>query len=310
MRTNIKFTIAIPAYKKEFLRQCITSILSQSYPDFEVLIIDDCSPENLKSIVEEFHDSRLHYERNSKNCGSYNVVENWNKCLDRAKGDFIICLGDDDMLPSKSLEMYVEKIQKYPDVDAFHARTLLIDPKDHPYYITSLRSERQSMLDFMRSRFDGELEFIGDFCYRTNKLKDIGGYYWLPLAWGADDMTAYMMSKDKGIVNLAEPSFCYRTNPYSISSTGNLVSKAEAVREQQSAIKKMLNEVTVNSMADQLTLDFLKDKIASNFDRNISGYISEDIKKSFFNLFNWLKNRDKLSLNKKVVLKALAYYIK
>ena len=92
------FTIAIPAFKSSYLGECIESVLNQSYKDFELLIIDDCSPEDLKSIVLKYEDARIRYYRNEKGFGAVNVVGNWNKCLEYAKGDFIICMGDDDKL--------------------------------------------------------------------------------------------------------------------------------------------------------------------------------------------------------------------
>lgn len=48
----MKFTIAIPAYKRTFLKECIDSILAQTYKDFELIIINDASPEDLDSVVE------------------------------------------------------------------------------------------------------------------------------------------------------------------------------------------------------------------------------------------------------------------
>ena len=47
----MKFSITIPAYKAQFLRECIVSILSQTFVDFELIIVDDNSPQNLDEIV-------------------------------------------------------------------------------------------------------------------------------------------------------------------------------------------------------------------------------------------------------------------
>lgn len=55
----MKFTIAIPAYKRTFLKECIDSILAQTYKDFELIIINDASPEDLDSVVECYKDSRI-----------------------------------------------------------------------------------------------------------------------------------------------------------------------------------------------------------------------------------------------------------
>lgn len=94
----MKFSITIPAFKRAFLHEAIESCLAQTYEDFELIIVDDASPEDLKSVVDQFDDKRIRFYRNEKNCGALNVVDNWNKCLAYAKGDYVICMGDDEQL--------------------------------------------------------------------------------------------------------------------------------------------------------------------------------------------------------------------
>ena len=48
----VKFSIAIPAYKGVFFNECLNSLLQQTYSDFEIIIVDDASPDNLFQIVE------------------------------------------------------------------------------------------------------------------------------------------------------------------------------------------------------------------------------------------------------------------
>ena len=121
--SEVSFSILIPAYKGRFLEMAISSVLCQSYDNWELVIVDDCSPENLKAIVERFEDSRIRYYRNERNFGAIDVVDNWNKCLDYAKGDYVICMGDDDMLCPNCLVEYLSLIEKYPGLDVFHGMT-------------------------------------------------------------------------------------------------------------------------------------------------------------------------------------------
>lgn len=97
----MKFSITIPTYKSRYLKEAIESVVSQTYTDWELIIVDDCSPEDLPSIVQPFlTDSRIRFYRNEKNCGAVNVVDNWNICLGYCTGDYVICMGDDDRLLS------------------------------------------------------------------------------------------------------------------------------------------------------------------------------------------------------------------
>ena len=123
----MKFSIVIPAYKDKYLREAIESVLTQSYKDFELIILDDASPYPISDIVELYvNDSRVRFFRNSNNVGAIHVVDNWNKCLSLASGEYVICMGDDDCLSADCLELYSNYIEKYPECNLFHGGTWLV----------------------------------------------------------------------------------------------------------------------------------------------------------------------------------------
>ena len=126
MNNNTLFTIAIPAYKSKFLREAIKSCLSQTYSNFELLIVDDASPEGLKSVVDSYCDGRIRFYRNEKNCGAVDVVDNWNICLSYTNGDYVICMGDDDILLPNCLEEYAQLLEKYPSLTFLFIRVIFI----------------------------------------------------------------------------------------------------------------------------------------------------------------------------------------
>ncbi|MFA6832241.1 MAG: glycosyltransferase, partial [Bacteroidaceae bacterium] len=74
MNDNIKFSITVPAYKAQFLKECIDSILAQTYQNFELIIVNDNSPQNLEHIVSKYHDERIHYYKNKIGFGAEHVV--------------------------------------------------------------------------------------------------------------------------------------------------------------------------------------------------------------------------------------------
>ena len=67
----MRYSITIPAYKVYFFRECVESVLCQTYDDYEVVILNDCSPENVKEIVEECqklkNGDKIRYYENEKN---------------------------------------------------------------------------------------------------------------------------------------------------------------------------------------------------------------------------------------------------
>lgn len=239
----MKFSITIPAFKRAFLHEAIESCLAQTYEDFELIIVDDASPEDLKSVVDQFDDKRIRFYRNEKNCGALNVVDNWNICLGYAKGDYVICMGDDDRLLPNCLEEYTRLIEKYPDLNLYHALTEIIDEHSQFMRMQEMRPEREGLFSMIYGRlFGSRMQYIGDWMFRTDFLRSIGGYVDYPFAWGSDDMTAYLAAQGKGVANAQVPMFEYRESSVTISRSGNYDMKYESMTKLFSAIKTLVDD--------------------------------------------------------------------
>ena len=124
---HTKFSFILPAWKGRYLREAIRSILGQSYRDFELIVVDDCSPEPLKEIVGEFQDTRVEYYRNEHNIGGKDLVAQWNHCLQYAHGDYVILATDDDLYEPRFLEEMARLIDLYPEVDLLRSRIMQTD---------------------------------------------------------------------------------------------------------------------------------------------------------------------------------------
>jgi len=61
MKERIKFSVTIPAYKDRYLKETIDSVLAQTYQNYEIVIVNDASPYNLDSIVQQYTDPRIRY---------------------------------------------------------------------------------------------------------------------------------------------------------------------------------------------------------------------------------------------------------
>lgn len=105
-------SVIIPAYNVEdYIHVCLNSVLSQTYQDFEIICIDDCSTDSTAEILEYFahKDSRIRVLKNDSNRGpGYSR----NRGLDEAKGKYISFLDGDDWLSPKSFELLIEKAEK------------------------------------------------------------------------------------------------------------------------------------------------------------------------------------------------------
>ncbi|ULA58175.1 MAG: Glycosyl transferase family 2 [Nitrospira sp.] len=105
--TTPAVSFIVPCYKlAHLLPECINSILAQSYDNFEVLIMDDCSPDNTVEVAQSFHDNRVRHIRNSSNLGH---LHNYNKGINFALGKYVWLISADDYLrASYVLERYVD----------------------------------------------------------------------------------------------------------------------------------------------------------------------------------------------------------
>ena len=107
---NPLVSVCIPTYRgAAFLAATIDSVLHQSYPHFEVWILDDNSPDNTQEVVSRYADPRINYIRNTKNLGPEG---NWNRCLELAQGKYFKLLPHDDLLASDCLEAQVAVLEE------------------------------------------------------------------------------------------------------------------------------------------------------------------------------------------------------
>ena len=108
-----KVSFVIPCYKlAHLLPECIESILSQTYGNFEILIMDDCSPDNTPEVAQSFADPRVIHVRNEPNLGH---LRNYNKGIEMARGEYIWLISADDRLRrNDALERYVSAMDANP----------------------------------------------------------------------------------------------------------------------------------------------------------------------------------------------------
>lgn len=296
----IKFSITIPAYKGKFLREAIESCMAQTYQNYELIIVDDCSPEKLKDIVKPFlNDNRIKFYRNKKNCGALNVVDNWNICLSYCTGDYVICMGDDDRLLPCCLEEYAKLINQYPNIGVVHGWTELIDENSEFYDIQHPRPLHEGPFSLCWNRWNGRnKQYVGDFCYNVELLKKDGGFYFLPLAWASDDITAVRAARETGIANTQVLCFQYRVSRYTISKTGSQEKKMDATLMEKEWYIKFFESSNPQNANEEKFKIMLIQTINQHFKNKYKSLISKDIKNGrFWRVFFWLGKRKKYGVS-------------
>ena len=223
-----KYSFLLPAFKGRFLDEMLRSIQGQTYTDFKVIISDDCSPEDLRSICEPYlKDPRFTYRRNAENMGSKSLVSHWNLLVDMCDTEFLIMASDDDVYEPEFLTEIDKLTVKYPNVDLFRGKMKCINEKGEVLVCDPVIAEYLDQTHFFYNYYTSNiLTCEANYVYRTESLKEHGNYKELPLAWFTDDLTHIVMS-EKGCATTNTILFSYRNSPISISNTWGKEKDAE-----------------------------------------------------------------------------------
>lgn len=218
-RENIFVSVVLPAYKATFLRKAMNSILSQTYTCFELVIVNDASPENIDDIVLSYHDERIRYYKNKENIGRKSLVAQWNHCIDYAKGEYLVLASDDDMYQPTFLEKCVDLAMKYPEVDLIRSRVLQIDTNDSVIGVDSLLPEWTSKYEYFYYWMTGSsFVCIGNFMFKSSALKS-KSFIDFPCAFGSDSASTIQLSQNGGVANTREMLFCFRSSSIHLSGS-------------------------------------------------------------------------------------------
>jgi glycosyltransferase involved in cell wall biosynthesis len=112
--TSPKFSIIIPAYNNaEFLVESISSCLNQTFPNLELIVVNDASPDNTDIVMRRFDDRRIKYLVHKKNKG---LSAARNTGIRASTGEYIALLDGDDIFHPKKLEIHYDFLQKHPEI--------------------------------------------------------------------------------------------------------------------------------------------------------------------------------------------------
>lgn len=118
----MKFSILLPTRNRlDLLRYAVESVRLQDYSDWEIVISDNASTEDVASFAASYADKRIRYYRTER---LLPVTENWNAALERSTGDYLIMLGDDDGLMRNCLTAAHKIIGQWHHPDAVYTQAL------------------------------------------------------------------------------------------------------------------------------------------------------------------------------------------
>lgn len=151
-------SVIIPSYNHEkFIEECIQSVLSQTFQDFEIVITDDASSDRTVEIIESFNDPRIKLFKYSINKGASIATNN---CIRKSSGKYIAMLSSDDAWYPNKLETQVNYLDTHPKIGAVFGKVDWIDEKGdiitskHFPYMDVFNVNNRSRFEWLRHFFN------------------------------------------------------------------------------------------------------------------------------------------------------------
>lgn len=218
----------IGAYNREgYIRETIDSVLAQTYPNIEVVVVDDASTDGTVDVIASYGD-RVRLIRRDTNSGICPVTRN--QATRAAKGAYIAYLDSDDAWFPTKIEKQVEFMESHPAIPVCHTYAELIDAESRPYGIRH-EGRLAATSNLFRSLLDHCWVTISSVMVRADIFGRVGGYFTEDRRygiWGEEHEFLLRVSRQFEIGLVSEVLAKYRRHPDNIAS-GNWKCTPESV---------------------------------------------------------------------------------
>lgn len=120
-----EFSVLMANYNNgKYVAEAIESVISQTFKNWELVIIDDCSTDNSVEIIKSYQDERIRFFHNEKNAGKIGVLK---KAVALARAEIIGILDSDDVLAENALEEIIKAYQEYPERGFVYSQFVFCD---------------------------------------------------------------------------------------------------------------------------------------------------------------------------------------
>lgn len=246
-------SVVVPSFNgAAHLGEALDSVLAQTMPDFEVIVVDDASTDSTAAVAESYSDPRLSLLRSDRRLGA---VANWNRALRQGTGPLVKVMAQDDVLHPACLEHQTEALVAHPAAVFAAARRRIIDAEGRTLLpsrgLAGLAGEVPSHRA-LRAVSRSGTNIFGEgaaVLLRRDVALEAGGFR---------DMRPYVIDLDL-LVRLLDygPFVAIDANLASFRVSESAWSVALA-RQQATQVRALLKDVWRHSATDITTLDFVR----------------------------------------------------
>ena len=213
-------SVILPVYNAEkYLKKSISSILNQSFKDFELIICNDCSTDKSEKIIQEFKDSRIILKTNNPNLGYLKTI---NKLLKNCSYDLIAFQDADDISHPKRFELQIKHLNKNR-LDLIGTNYALVSPSGK--IINTILTKTNNLI--LKNLIKDTNPFLKpSIMFKKDIYKRIGGFReefldFKNISEDYDWLLRASIFYQFGNINYKEPLYYYRSNPEAMSKNFN-----------------------------------------------------------------------------------------
>ena len=205
---NIKVSIIIPAYNyANYISECLDSVISQTFKDWECIIIDNCSTDNTSEVVKEYaaKDSRIKYHYIDQK----GVSLARNLAVKMSSGIYILPLDADDKISSSYITKALAIMEKNPSISLVYCDAILFGSVNKKWILP----------EFIYKNLLIENSIFCSAMYRKTDFDSVKGYN-INMVDGFEDWDFWikLLKNDKKVIKINEPLFYYRIKENSRNS--------------------------------------------------------------------------------------------
>jgi glycosyltransferase involved in cell wall biosynthesis len=236
-----KYSIILPVHNGgAYIRDCVNSILAQTYTDFDLIILENCSTDGTAQYVKELTDKRVKVYPSIK---FLPMERNWQRILAVPKSEFMTMIGADDILFPNYLQVMDDLIGQHPFASVYHSHYNYINSAGTVLWDCKPAHETETALDFLEAICFNRASIMGTgFMVRSYYYDLVGGIPDYPNLMFADIELLIELIRISYKATSPEKLFSFRLHPAQISASSNYTNYADGFHRFVQYLRTVRNE--------------------------------------------------------------------
>lgn len=241
--------IVIPAYKPDFFREALESVVAQSDRRFRVYVGDDCGPPEIAEACASARDIDLVYRRFDENLGQRSLTAQWNRCVRLSSEPWVWLFSDDDLMRHDCVASFYGELDDVGGTQVLRFDTDIIDARGETLRENRPHPRTESGVDFVFSRLQGTRgSYVVEYVFRRAAFDRNAGFADYPAAWCADDVSWFHFSSGGPIRTLRGGKVMWRASGRNVTED-HAMFREEKLAASERFLRFVENEVRPSDAA-------------------------------------------------------------